>query len=133
MEPTDQQAELDELRAKLAEALEQVDELSALVHTCPKCGEYCKQCMCTEDRIATAERQRDEAVELLQELMTIRSFSMPPLQQKKIETLFATLPGIAGPERGVAAGNAAVFEATPHAPVGEAGQDSAEQPETERP
>ena len=34
----------------------------------------------------------------------------------------AKLPGIEGPERGVVAGNAAVYEATPHAPVGEAGQ-----------
>jgi hypothetical protein len=40
----------DELERLTAE----VERLSGLIHSCPKCGEFCKQCRCWNDELAEA-------------------------------------------------------------------------------
>jgi hypothetical protein len=40
----------DELERLAAE----VERLSGLIHSCPKCGEFCKQCRCWNDELAEA-------------------------------------------------------------------------------
>lgn len=122
MEPTDQQAELDELRAKLAE-LEQDNaslrqQITTVISGLRWTGdgyewtgsEYDYRIdparaveMMLNDRkrwkseLAAAERQRDEALELLRDL---KIFAIDSIAWKKvIEKKIFTLPGIAGPEQ----------------------------------
>jgi chromosome segregation ATPase len=49
--------ELTAERQRREAVKKRVAELEADVHTCPQCGENCKQCQCTEKRIAELERQ----------------------------------------------------------------------------
>lgn len=47
---------------KLAIANGQIEDLEAVVHTCPTCGESCIECQCMRDKLAAAER-REKALE----------------------------------------------------------------------
>ena len=49
-------ANCDDLYLKAAD---RIAELEAQVHQCPDCGDYCKECRCTEQQIAELEAERE--------------------------------------------------------------------------
>jgi hypothetical protein len=47
-------ADRDHWKAESERLAAEVERLSGLIHSCPKCGEFCKQCRCWNDELAEA-------------------------------------------------------------------------------